>query len=153
MLLVCVQQCISIHILSKHTLCIDTNILCENDVNVLTHFVGVRITMSSIHIYILFYTYIHTLCVCCQCADARCWCAYNNIHSYAIYMHIYIYIYIYIYKRWWCCVTGWQRLIGSPKLQIIFHKRATKYRSLLRKMSYKDKGPYESSPPCSAVQM
>jgi len=27
---------------------------------------------------------------------------------------------------------GWRRLIGSPKLQIIFHKRATKYRSLLR---------------------
>jgi len=44
--------------------------------------------------------------------------------------------------------TGWRRLIGSPKLQIIFHKRATKYRSLLRKMTCKDKGSYESSPPC-----
>ena len=44
--------------------------------------------------------------------------------------------------------TGWQRLIGSPKLQIIFHKRATKYRSLLRKMTHKDKTSYESSPPC-----
>jgi len=46
-------------------------------------------------------------------------------------------------------LTGWRRLIGSPKLQIIFHKRATNYRSLLRKMTYKDKGSYESSPPCS----
>ena len=45
--------------------------------------------------------------------------------------------------------TGRRRLIGSPKLQIIFHKRATKYRSLLRKMTYKDKGSYESSPPCN----
>ena len=36
--------------------------------------------------------------------------------------------------------TGWRRLIGSPKLQIIFHTRATKYRSLLQKMTYKDKG-------------
>jgi len=45
--------------------------------------------------------------------------------------------------------TGWRRLIGSPKLQIIFHKRATKYRALLREMSYKDKGSYESSPPCT----
>ena len=45
--------------------------------------------------------------------------------------------------------TGRRRLIGSPKLQIIFHKRATKYRSLLRKMTYKDKGSCESSPPCS----
>ena len=35
-------------------------------------------------------------------------------------------------------------------MQIIFHKRAIKYRSLLRKMIYKDKGSYESSPPCSA---
>ena len=45
--------------------------------------------------------------------------------------------------------TGWRRLIGSPKLQIIFHKRGTKYRSLLRKMTYKDKGSYGSSPPCT----
>ena len=45
--------------------------------------------------------------------------------------------------------TGWRRLIGSPELQIILHKRATKYRSLLQKMTYKDKGSYESSPPCS----
>jgi len=43
--------------------------------------------------------------------------------------------------------TGWRRLIKSPKLQIILHKRATKYRALLRKMTYKDKGSYESSPP------
>jgi len=49
--------------------------------------------------------------------------------------------------------TGWWRLIGSPKLQIIFHERATKYRSLLRKITYKDKGSYESSPPCSLVPL
>jgi len=52
-----------------------------------------------------------------------------------------------------CCFyintsTGWRWLIGSSKLQIIFHKRATKYRSLLRKVTYKDKGSYESSQPC-----
>jgi len=45
--------------------------------------------------------------------------------------------------------TGWRRVIGSPKLQTIFHKRAFKYRSLLRKMTYKDKGSYESSPSCT----
>jgi len=48
----------------------------------------------------------------------------------------------------WLSTTGWRRLIGSPKLQVIFHKRATKYRALLRKMTYKDKGSYECSPPC-----
>jgi len=47
--------------------------------------------------------------------------------------------------------TGWRRLIGSSKLQIIFHKRAIRYRSLLRKMIYKDKGSYESSPPCLSL--
>ena len=46
--------------------------------------------------------------------------------------------------------TGWRRLIGSPKLQIIFHKWAIEYRPLLRKMKYKDKGCYASSPPCSS---
>ena len=49
--------------------------------------------------------------------------------------------------------TGWRRLIGSPKLQIIFHKRATKYRALLRKMTYKDKGSYKSSPPCTLTHI
>jgi len=52
-----------------------------------------------------------------------------------------------------CAPTGWRRLIGSPKLQIIFHKRSTKYRSLLRKMTYKDKGSYESSPPCITLAL
>ena len=36
-------------------------------------------------------------------------------------------------------------------MQIIFHKRATRYRSLLRKMTDKDKGSYESSPPCTCA--
>jgi len=36
-------------------------------------------------------------------------------------------------------------------LQIISHKRATKYRALLRKMTYKDKGSYESSPLCNEI--
>jgi len=43
--------------------------------------------------------------------------------------------------------TGWRRLIGCLKLQVIFCKRATNYRALLRKMTYKDKASYESSPP------
>ena len=49
--------------------------------------------------------------------------------------------------------AGWRRLVGFPKLQIIFHKRATKYRSLLQKMTYKDKGSYESSPPCTDYRL
>jgi len=48
--------------------------------------------------------------------------------------------------------TGRRRLKGSPKLQIIFNKRANKYRSLLREMTFKDKGSYESSPPCNRME-
>ena len=47
--------------------------------------------------------------------------------------------------------TGWRRPIGSPESQIIFHKRAIKYRSLLREMTCKDKGSYESSPRCTVA--
>jgi len=66
---------------------------------------------------------------------------YVHTHVHICGIHTYIYTYIH--------TTGWRRLIGSPKLQIIFHKRAIKYRSLLRKMTYKDKGSYESLPPCN----
>ena len=44
--------------------------------------------------------------------------------------------------------TGWRRPIGCLKLQIIFRKRATNYRALLRNMSYTDKTSCKSSPPC-----
>jgi len=44
--------------------------------------------------------------------------------------------------------TGWRRLIGCLTLQVIFRKRATKYISVLREMTYKDKASYESLPPC-----
>jgi len=45
--------------------------------------------------------------------------------------------------------TGWQRPVGYLKLQVIFRKRATNYRALLRNMTYKDKASYGSSPPCA----
>jgi len=73
------------------------------------------------------------------------WCAYRYVCGCA-YRHVCVHIYVLSV----CIHTGWRRLIGSPKLQIIFHERATKYRSLLRKMTSKDKGSYESSPPCIA---
>jgi len=76
------------------------------------------------------------------------------------YVHTYVYVYACMHVSEYACIqniscallclpcTGWRRLIGSHKWQIIFHKRATKYRSLLREMTYKNKGSYESSPPC-----
>jgi len=52
-----------------------------------------------------------------------------------------------ILRSW--LATGCPRLIGCLKLQVIFRNRATDYRSLLRKMTYKDKASYGSSPPCT----
>ena len=76
-----------------------------------------------------------------------------HIDTYVIHI-IYLYIYIFTYTYIHICImtqepTGWRRLIGSSKLQIIFHKRATRYRALLVKMTSKDKGSYESLPPCT----
>jgi len=45
--------------------------------------------------------------------------------------------------------TGWGRLIGCLKLQVIFRKRATNYRALVRKMTYEDKASCDSTPPCT----
>jgi len=48
--------------------------------------------------------------------------------------------------------TGWRRPIGCFKLQVIFRKRANNYQTLLRKMMYKDKASYASSPPCTSLR-
>jgi len=41
--------------------------------------------------------------------------------------------------------TGWRRDTGCLKLRVIFRKRATDYRALLRKMTYEDKASYDST--------
>jgi len=48
-------------------------------------------------------------------------------------------------------VTGWPRLIGCLKLQVIFRKRATDYAALLQKMTYEDKASYDSMPPFTKI--
>jgi len=47
-----------------------------------------------------------------------------------------------------CIRTGWRRLIVADH----FPERATKYRSLLRKMTNKDKESYESLQACIGRQ-
>jgi len=56
-------------------------------------------------------------------------------------------IYIWIRKP----IIGWRGPIGCLKLQVIFRKRATNYRALLRKITSKDKASYGSAPPCTYV--
>jgi len=45
---------------------------------------------------------------------------------------------------WPTLYTGWRRLIGYFKLQVVFRKRATNYRALSRKLTYGDKASYDS---------
>jgi len=52
---------------------------------------------------------------------------------------------------WMHCNYWWPTPIGCLKLQVIFRKRATIYRALLWKMTYKDKASYGSSPPCIGI--
>ena len=47
--------------------------------------------------------------------------------------------------------TWWRRPLGCLKLQVIFRKRATYYRALLRKITYEDEAPYDTTPLCSMV--
>jgi len=47
--------------------------------------------------------------------------------------------------------TGWRRLTGCQRLQVVSCKRATNYRALLRKMTCQDTASYGSSPPCIGV--
>jgi len=43
-------------------------------------------------------------------------------------------------------ITVWRRPIGCLKLQVVFRKRATNYRALMRKITYKDKASYDATP-------
>ena len=85
--------------------------------------------------------------LCNESCPIREWVVPTHVnatcHTHPTWHDSFIYV-----SHTWVLHTGWRRLIGSPKLQIIFHKRATNYRALLRKMTYRDKGSYESSPPC-----
>ena len=49
--------------------------------------------------------------------------------------------------------TGWRRLIRGLNLEVIFRKRATNYRALLRKMTNEDQASYDSMPPCTGCAM
>jgi len=102
-------------------------------------------------------TCIHTIMYTCI---QQYWWWVTSIFGRHIYTMIYIHIYnnIYIYTTILMIsyeyslnlnlYTGWRRLIGCLKSQVIARKRATNYRALLRKMTYKDKASYDFTPPC-----
>jgi len=65
-------------------------------------------------------------------------------HICAILMYMNTYILF-----WTLSYTGRRRPIGCLKLQVVSRQRTTSCRALLRKMTYKDKASYGSSPPCT----
>jgi len=68
-----------------------------------------------------------------QCVFAACWCRVLQVSPW---------------RQSRYDAAGWRRPMGCYKLQVIFRKRATNYRALLRKMTCKDKASYGFSPPC-----
>ena len=78
------------------------------------------------------------------------------IHTCKKYMYIYMYIFINIYnkKERERTHASERRVPGLHakekasihKLQVIFRKRATNYRALLRQITYEDKASYDSTP-------
>jgi len=49
----------------------------------------------------------------------------------------------------WHTTTEWHRPIGCRILAVSFHRLATVYKALLRRITCKDQASYEFSPPCS----
>ena len=82
---------------------------------------------------------------------------FSSHYTSFIYFHtsdLYILFHISdLYIQYFSCIrfvhTGWRRPIECLKFQVIFRKRAIKYRALLRKMTNRDKASYRSSPPCT----
>ena len=111
---------------------------------------------GCIHVYIyecIRADFCHQLCACM--------CKYTWYNE-CIYMNLYVCMYVRVdFCPWiracmctytWYCIreydTGWRRHIGCLKLLVMFRKRATNYRALLRKLTYKDKASYDPTPPC-----
>jgi len=78
---------------------------------------------------------------------------YTQTHTSLKKMHNYVYTTIDDSMYLYLCVhsdTGLQRPTGLHKLQVIFRKRVTNCRALLRKMTSKDKALCGFSPPCAS---
>ena len=108
-------------------------------------------------IYVCVFVYLY---VCMYVCSYGCVfvCMFVCMHvCMHVRIHVCMCIYTYIFMRIYMCAlskyicTGWWRPIGCLKLQVIFRKRATNYRALLREMIYEDKASYVSSPPCTVT--
>jgi len=67
------------------------------------------------------------------------------------YLHVCIHQYPFHISKSCILCTGQRSPIGCLKLQVIFRKRATSYRALLRKITCKDKASYGCSLHCRGI--
>jgi len=105
----------------------------------------------------------HPVCTCVWERGCRCVCVRGRTNFFSFTLHAFnFWIFQAIQRKRVCvreseCVRerrllqskGWRRPIGCLKVQVIFRKRATNCRALLRKMAYGDKASYRSTPPCT----
>jgi len=116
---VCVYTCVCIHI---HTLCTYT-------LYISIHVMYIDIYTYTLHKYNrengkIRHNYIRTHCSMNTHYIYICICKYKNIqiHRHTYYIYIYMCTYVHIHKHMYICIytecfiTGWRRLIGSPKL-------------------------------------
>ena len=107
-----------------------------------------------LHVYI--YTHIpaenriHGICtftyIYCRCPLMQV-CVYICIYRSVFYLQTFTSVDTHVHVH-----TGWWRPTGCLKLQVIFCKRATNYRALLRKKTCKNNSSYGSSPPCTLIR-
>jgi hypothetical protein len=125
-------------------------------------YVSLHVNVTSLFMYIVrLFSYTFYISLLTKCTAL--YIQVSGLFSYILYVSFRIHcltLFVCItrffpYMLKVSCRTGWRRPIGCLKLQVIFRKRATNYRALLRKMTYtdkrrmtcKDKASYTSLPP------
>ena len=109
------------------------------DIQILNVYMYTRAYICTVKTDILYIcVYIHVLYIHIRTSQYIC-----------VYIHVlYIHIRTSLHSKYQYARTEWRRLRGCLEFQVIFRKRATNYKVLWRKMTYEDKAPYDSTPPC-----
>jgi len=105
-----------------------------------------------IYIYENAYICMCTIYICNPAHACMYTFIYTKMHTYVCVQYTYVTVHMYAFIHLYTNIsTGWRRLIGCLKLQVIFRKRATNYRALLRKLTHEHMASYGSSPPCMCI--
>jgi len=149
--LVFVQICLHTHILHR---CLHAHIFIPACIYVYTylHIYNIHTNICMTH-FLLVRMCIRVYVYMCVHIYTQIW--YFHLGSYYI---CYIYVYTYIYRVARTHRIPWVADHFPQHIRMcirvyVYMWFTTKYTSLWRKMTYEDKGSYESSPPCIHVSM